>query len=281
LSTTDPLQKRVESKIKPKGDIIMSNTNLTSYNFHDSNIRVEQNDKGEVLFCLADVCASLNLSTPAKTANQIKEEFGRDELNSCLLKDANNHGQQCTMITEPQLYFVMMRSNSKIAREFRQWICNEVLPEIRKRGAYVAKSENKEPATKKWYIEQLTALFESYGVNREVLARALDITSRAFKQGYAIGLNKAEEEHARNDSEMLLSDDEAQAIDHVVHYHKLFRPDILKACKELRDIKAQAMKLVLALDNIPDARLYESAVATDISVSKLERFQLTYPKKSA
>lgn len=259
----------------------MSNSNLTSYNFHNSNIRVEQNDKGEVLFCLADVCASLNLSTPAKTANQIKEEFGRDELNSCLLKDANNHGQQCTMITEPQLYFVMMRSNSKIAREFRQWICNEVLPSIRAQGAYVAKSENKEPATKKWYVEQLTALFESYGVNREVLARTLDITVRAFNQGYAIGINKAEEDHARNDSEMLLSDDEAQAIDHVVHYHKLFRPDILKACKELRDIKAQAMKLVLALDNIPDARLYESAVATDISVSKLERFQLTYPKKSA
>ena len=259
----------------------MSNSNLTSYNFHNSNIRVEQNDKGEVLFCLADVCASLNLAQSNKTANQIKEEFGSTELNSALLKDANNHGQQCTMITEPQLYFVMMRSNSKIAREFRQWICNEVLPSIRAHGAYVAKSENKEPATKKWYVEQLTALFESYGVNREVLARTLDITVRAFNQGYAIGINKAEEEHARNDSEMLLSDDEAQAIDHVVHYHKLFRPDILKACKELRDIKAQAMKLVLALDNIPDARLYESAVATDISVSKLERFQLTYPKKSA
>ena len=250
----------------------MSNSNLTSYNFHNSDIRVEQNDKGEVLFCLADVCKSLNLQNPTHAANQIKEEFGRPTLDVALLKDANNHGQQCTMITEPQLYFVMMRSNSKIAREFRQWICNEVLPSIRAQGAYVAKSENKEPATKKWYVEQLTALFESYGVNREVLARALDITSRAFKQGYAIGLNKAEEEHARNDSEMLLSDDEAQAIDHVVHYHKLFRPDILKACKELRDIKAQAMKLVLALDNIPDARLYESAVAPDISVSKLERF---------
>lgn len=122
----------------------MSNSNLTSYNFHNSNIRVEQNDKGEVLFCLADVCASLNLSTPAKTANQIKEEFGRDELNSCLLKDANNHGQQCTMITEPQLYFVMMRSNSKIAREFRQWICNEVLPAIRKTGSYTLTQKDKE-----------------------------------------------------------------------------------------------------------------------------------------
>lgn len=259
----------------------MSNSNLTSYNFHDSNIRVEQNDKGEVLFCLADVCTSLNLTTPAKTANQIKEEFELGELNSCSF-DTGYGVKEFTMITEPQLYFVMMRSRAKVAREFRQWICNEVLPEIRKRGTYVAKTETKTPATKKcWYVEQLTALFESYGVNREVLARALDITSRAFKQGYAIGINKAEEEHARNDSEMLLSDDEAQAIDHVVYYHKLFRPDILKACKELRDIKAQAMKLVLALDNIPDARLYESAVATDISVSKLERFQLTYPKKSA
>ena len=259
----------------------MSNSNLTSYNFHNSNIRVEQNDKGEVLFCLADVCASLNLSQSNKTANQIKEEFGGTELNSAPLKTKGGV-QQFTMITEPQLYFVMMRSRAKVAREFRQWICNEVLPSIRAQGAYVAKSENKEPATKKnWYVEQLTALFESYGVNREVLARTLDITVRAFNQGYAIGINKAEEDHARNDSEMLLSDDEAQAIDHVVHYHKLFRPDILKACKELRDIKAQAMKLVLALDNIPDARLYESAVATDISVSKLERFQLTYPKKSA
>ena len=259
----------------------MSNSNLTSYNFHNSNIRVEQNDKGEVLFCLKDVCSTLQLSNINHVINQLKEEFEGVTLNVTPLK-TNGGIQNVTFITEPQLYFVMMRSRAKVAREFRQWICNEVIPEIRKRGAYVAKSETKTPATKKcWYVEQLTALFESYGVNREVLARALDITSRAFKQGYAIGINKAEEDHARNDSEMLLSDDEAQAIDHVVYYHKLFRPDILKACKELRDIKAQAMKLVLALDNIPDARLYESAVATDISVSKLKRFQLTYPKKSA
>ena len=259
----------------------MSNSNLTSYNFHNSDIRVVQNDKGEVLFCLADVCKSLNLQNPTHAVDQIKKEFELPTLNVASF-DTGYGVKEFTMITEPQLYFVMMRSNSKIAREFRQWICNEVLPEIRKRGAYVAKAEEpKAQARKCWYVEQLTALFESYGVNREVLARALDITSRAFKQGYAIGINKAEEDHARNDSEMLLSDDEAQAIDHVVYYHKLFRPDILKACKELRDIKAQAMKLVLALDNIPDARLYESAVATDISVSKLERFQLTYPKKSA
>ena len=260
----------------------MSNTQISTYDFHNSNIRIATSEDGVILFCLADVCTVLQLTNPNHAVNSIKEEFSIPTLNVGMVTRPDGSRIEANFITEPQLYFVMMRSRAKIAREFRQWICNEVLPSIRAQGAYVAKSENKEPATKKsWYVEQLTALFESYGVNREVLARALDITSRAFKQGYAIGINKAEEEHARNDSEMLLSDDEAQAIDHVVHYHKLFRPDILKACKELRDIKAQAMKLVLALDNIPDARLYESAVATDISVSKLERFQLTYPKKSA
>ena len=258
----------------------MSNQ-VSTYDFHKSNIRVITSEDGVILFCLADVCASLNLTNATVIANQIKDEFELPKLNLASF-DTGYGVKEFTMITEPQLYFVMMRSRAKVAREFRQWICNEVLPSIRAHGAYVAKAEEpKAQARKCWYVEQLTALFESYGVNREVLARALDITSRAFKQGYAIGINKAEEDHARNDSEMLLSDDEAQAIDHVVYYHKLFRPDILKACKELRDIKAQAMKLVLALDNIPDARLYESAVATDISAQRLKRFNTTKVKKGA
>ncbi|MBQ8023215.1 MAG: hypothetical protein IJ254_02995 [Succinivibrio sp.] len=258
----------------------MSNQ-VSTYDFHKSNIRVITSEDGVILFCLADVCASLNLTNATVIANQIKDEFELPKLNLASF-DTGYGVKEFTMITEPQLYFVMMRSRAKVAREFRQWVCNEVLPSIRAHGAYVAKAEEpKAQARKCWYVEQLTALFESYGVNREVLARALDITSRAFKQGYAIGINKAEEDHARNDSEMLLSDDEAQAIDHVVYYHKLFRPDILKACKELRDIKAQAMKLVLALDNIPDARLYESAVATDISAQRLKRFNTTKVKKGA
>ena len=268
----------------------MSNTNLTSYNFHNSNIRVEQNDKGEVLFCLADVCTSLNLTTPAKTANQIKEEFELGELNSCSF-DTGYGVKEFTMITEPQLYFVMMRSNSKIAREFRQWICNEVLPSIRAQGAYVANNTHvddheaeAESQKRCWYVKQLTDLCQKYNISDEALVAAVNIAQRAFKQGYAIALNKSTDttdKQPKADDRLTITEDEATAIDHVVHYHKLFRPDILKACKELRDIKAQAMKLVLALDNISDARLYESAIAADIAVNRLERFQLTYPKKSA
>ena len=261
----------------------MSNTNLTSYNFHDSNIRVEQNDKGEVLFCLADVCASLNLSTPAKTANQIKEEFGRDELNSCLLKDANNHGQQCTMITEPQLYFVMMRSRAKVAHEFRQWICNEVLPSIRAHGAYVANNphvDDHEAESQKrcWYVKRLTDLCQKYNISDEALVAAVNIAQRAFKQGYAIALNKStdtQDKQPKADDRLTITDDEAQAIDHMVYYHDKFRPETLKAYKKIAEIQAQATKLLLTIQDIPSAQLYESATAPDISAQRLKRFNTT------
>lgn len=122
----------------------MSNSNLTSYNFHDSNIRVEQNDKGEVLFCLADVCASLQLTNANNIVNQIKEEFSIPMLNIGMVTRPDGSRIEANFITEPQLYFVMMRSRAKVAREFRQWICNEVLPSIRKTGGYTLAQKDKE-----------------------------------------------------------------------------------------------------------------------------------------
>ena len=269
----------------------MSNTQISTYDFHNSNIRIATSEDGVILFCLADVCTVLQLANPNHAVNSIKEEFSIPTLNVGMVTRPDGSRIEANFITEPQLYFVMMRSRAKVAREFRQWICNEVLPSIRAQGAYVANNTHvddheaeAESQKRCWYVKQLTDLCQKYNISDEALVAAVNIAQRAFKQGYAIALNKSTDttdKQPKADDRLTITEDEATAIDHVVHYHKLFRPDILKACKELRDIKAQAMKLVLALDNIPDARLYESAVATDISVSKLERFQLTYPKKSA
>ena len=267
----------------------MSNQ-VSTYDFHSSNIRVITSDEGVILFCLSDVCVTLKLTNSTVIANQIKDEFELPKLNLASF-DTGYGVKEFTMITEPQLYFVMMRSRAKVAREFRQWICNEVLPSIRAQGAYVANNTHvddheaeAESQKRCWYVKQLTDLCQKYNISDEALVAAVNIAQRAFKQGYAIALNKSTDttdKQPKADDRLTITEDEATAIDHVVHYHKLFRPDILKACKELRDIKAQAMKLVLALDNISDARLYESAIAADIAVNRLERFQLTYPKKSA
>ena len=266
----------------------MSNSNLTSYNFHNSDIRVEQNDKGEVLFCLADVCTSLNLTNATVIANQVKDEFGIPKLNLGVVTRPDGSRIEVNFITEPQLYFVMMRSRAKVAREFRQWICNEVLPSIRAQGAYVGNEIKNEVADKEaknydWYIGQLTELFEKNKVSKEVLVSTINIAQRVFKTGYVVALKNTADNHdkPKADEKVTLTEDEITAIDHMVYYHDKFRPETLKAYKKIAEIQAQATKLLLTIQDIPSAQLYESATAPDISAQRLKRFNTTKVKKGA
>lgn len=244
----------------------MSNSNLTSYNFHNSDIRVEQNDKGEVLFCLKDVCSTLQLSNINHVINQLKEEFEGVTLNVTPLK-TNGGIQNVTFITEPQLYFVMMRSRAKVAREFRQWICNEVLPSIRQTGTYA--EPKKQISKSSWYVREIAEQFIKFGVgNNDLFESVIDVTNRAFKQGYAIAMSKVEQ-NENNAEGLVLTDEQQKALEHILHYHKMFRPDLLKAYKKLSEFKNQASKLLIALEDIPLSTLYDAATAPDISVNKL------------
>jgi prophage antirepressor-like protein len=44
--------------------------------------------------------------------------------------------QKMTFLTEPGLYYLMMRSDKSEAKMFQKWICEEVIPSIRKTGTY-------------------------------------------------------------------------------------------------------------------------------------------------
>ena len=268
----------------------MSNSNLTSYNFHNSDIRVEQNDKGEVLFCLKDVCSTLQLSNINHVINQLKEEFEGVTLNVTPLK-TNGGIQNVTFITEPQLYFVMMRSRAKVAREFRQWICNEVLPSIRAQGAYVANKTHvddheaeAESQKRCWYVKQLTDLCQKYNISDEALVAAVNIAQRAFKQGYAIALNKStdtQDKQPKADDRLTITEDEATAIDHMIYFHDMFKPDVLQVFRKVTKLQSQLAALVCTIQDLPLARLYESATASEVSCQRLKRFNTTKVKKGA
>lgn len=249
----------------------MSNTNLTSYNFHDSNIRVEQNNKGEVLFCLADVCKSLNLQNPTHAVDQIKKEFELPTLNVASF-DTGYGVKEFTMITEPQLYFVMMRSNSKIAREFRQWICNEVLPEIRKNGSFNLKKELESiKPYNTWFITEITDQCIKYGLDESAMSSFCNIVSRAYNQGYMIAIHSIKASDLPKDY-VTFTESEAEAVEFLVHYHQLFRPGLLKTYELLRKIEVQADELKQQLREIPIGKIFDAATAADISVQKLKRF---------
>lgn len=250
----------------------MANSNLSTYDFHSSNIRVITSDEGVILFCLSDVCVTLNLTNPTVMANQIKDEFGCPKLNLAHLKDTLGRDQEFTMITEPQLYFVMMRSRAKVAREFRQWICNEVLPSIRKNGSF---NLNKELESIKpyntWFITEITDQCIKYGLDESAMSSFCNIVSRAYNQGYMIAIHSIKASDLPKDY-VTFTESEAEAVEFLVHYHQLFRPGLLKAYESLRKIEVQADELKQQLREIPIGKIFDAATAADISVQKLKRF---------
>lgn len=253
----------------------MSSTQISTYDFHNSNIRIITSENNEILFCLADVCASLNLTNATVIANQIKDEFELPKLNLASF-DTGYGVKEFTMITEPQHYFVMMRSRAKVAREFRQWICNEVLPSIRANGIYTQKKE--QPKKRCWYVEEIKTLSDKNNLSDESFVALVDISNRAFKQGYAIALNKGNPQAHLNTQEqiesgqvrgVLMTESQAVAVDHILYYHQMFRPDLLAIYDQIASLQKQAQDLCFALRDINKARLYEAATAPDFSVDVL------------
>ncbi|MDL0089186.1 BRO-N domain-containing protein [Campylobacter gastrosuis] len=115
--------------------------NLEVFRNDDFEIRVAVDEKGEPLFCLADICKVLELANPTHAVNAIKSEFELPTLNVGSF-DTGYGVKEFTMITEPQLYFVLMRSDKPNAKAFRKWVNCEVLPSIRKTGSYHQKPLN-------------------------------------------------------------------------------------------------------------------------------------------
>lgn len=117
----------------------MNNQLIKSFQFNSKSIRVSGSVEAP-LFCLSDVCKVLKLNNSSHVISQIKDEFSTPTLNVGMVKRPDGSSIEATFLTEPQLYFVMMRSRSTIARDFRQWIVNTVLPSIRKTGGYNTKN---------------------------------------------------------------------------------------------------------------------------------------------
>lgn len=109
--------------------------NIQIFKNTEFEVRVVVKDN-EPLFCLADVCKILELDGVNKVANAIKTEFELGELNTASF-DTGYGVKEFTMITEAELYFVLMRSDKPKAKPFRMWVNSEVLPSIRKHGAYM------------------------------------------------------------------------------------------------------------------------------------------------
>lgn len=101
---------------------------LQTFNYNGSEVRTVQVD-GETWWVLKDVCEILELSNPSRVAERLEN----DERSNFKL------GRQgdAIIINESGLYNVILRSDKPEAKPFRKWVTSEVLPSIRKHGAYM------------------------------------------------------------------------------------------------------------------------------------------------
>ena len=108
----------------------MNGINL--YKFGKASVRVADRN-GEPWFIAADVCRVLGIENPRQAAAQLDD----DERSTVCFNDGGQP-RKFNIISESGLYALIVRSNKPEARKFRKWVTSEVLPAIRKNGAYVS-----------------------------------------------------------------------------------------------------------------------------------------------
>lgn len=77
-------------------------------------VRIAVNENGEPLFCLADVCRSLDLDQPSRVKPRLKQ----DGVTTIKVIDSMNRQQDANFITESNLYKCIFQSRKEEAEEY-------------------------------------------------------------------------------------------------------------------------------------------------------------------
>lgn len=96
------------------------------------SIRAMRGDDGEPWFVAKDVCDALGLGNVGQALARLDE----DEKGSITLNDGTPGNPNKAIVTEPGLYALVLASRKPEAKRFKRWVTHEVLPAIRRHGAY-------------------------------------------------------------------------------------------------------------------------------------------------
>lgn len=118
-----------------------TNNQLQQFNFNNQNIHVAVDTNNEVWFIGKEVCELLGTET-----RDLRKILDNDEISNLdtihiggisTIIDQSNGGRAPLIVSEAGLYKLIMRSRKDNAKPFQRWVTHEVLPSIRKHGAYM------------------------------------------------------------------------------------------------------------------------------------------------
>lgn len=201
-------------------------------------------------FIASDVCKVLGLKNTSITIKSVDED-SRSKFN--LGRQGN-----AWCVNEDGLYTIVLRCDDAlkegtIAYRFRRWVTKEVLPTIRKYGAYVAPHKEDD----KSFIET----FKNFCLQHNYSAREVEMFNwfgeMKLKQGYAIAMSKVEKESSEkepansdNKDGVFLPIHVAERLLDAVKWHRKNEQHMLDVIRALRNAAH------IALQELPVIELY-------------------------
>jgi len=105
-------------------------TQLQQYQFNTHQFRVIPDDNGEPWFVAKDVCDILGYANARDAISKTCRKSGVAKSYVPALSNTYN------LINEGNLYRLIIKSNKPQSEPFENWVCDEILPSIRKTGGY-------------------------------------------------------------------------------------------------------------------------------------------------
>lgn len=131
-------------------------------------VRTVTDDNGKILFCGKDVATALGYK---KTADAISAHCK----GVCEIPTPSNGGvQMMKYITEGDVYRLTFGSKLPSAEKFTDWVTDEILPSIRKHGAYMTENVIEQALTSPDFLIQLATQLKEEQAQRKALEQRVE-----------------------------------------------------------------------------------------------------------
>ncbi|GFI60898.1 hypothetical protein IMSAG049_00047 [Clostridiales bacterium] len=148
---------------------------LQIFTYNGNEVRTVQHN-GETWWVLKDVCEVLGI----KNTTDVTKRLDNDEVTRFNLGSLSG---ETNIVNESGLYNVILRSDKPEAKPFRKWVTSEVLPSIRKHGAYMTPGKAKIVGMTEYQQMMANTRVENIKIRKaQMLERLADQYDGTYKQ---------------------------------------------------------------------------------------------------
>lgn len=155
----------------------MDENKIQVWNYESSEIRTVQVN-GEPWFVGKDVATVLGYANTQKAVRDHVDE--EDKLTERFVLSGQN--REVIVINESGLYSLILSSNLPNAKQFKRWVTNEVLPSIRKHGAYMTEQTLERALTSPDFLIELATQLKAEQEQRKQLETTVAVQEQQIAE---------------------------------------------------------------------------------------------------